>query len=100
MDWKKGTLVGPLYIKESHTTIIIDNIKIPGDLIHLELSSIDEFKDHPDQRYLYIITDDLNNYDEDDMVPLIGTFFIKYNNELFDTNLYIKDYIKEEQQDG
>lgn len=69
------------------------NKEIPGDLFHLEFNSIDICKDHDDQKYLYIITDTLNNYKDDDTVLFFDTFFIKYNGELIDTSISIIDYI-------
>ena len=81
------------YINKGNILLRIDK-NIPGDLFHLEFPSINIIDDHDNEQYLYIITDKLDNYDDDDTVPMLDTFFIKYNNRLIDTTIFIGDYIE------
>lgn len=91
MDWKKETLF---------LTVYNENIKyimrIPDDVFHLESKNIDDYKDHDDLKYLYFLTDNLNDYDNNEKVPIISKFLIKYNDNLLETNIDIYDYIIKE----
>lgn len=91
MRWITGRINKTVSIKDNIQLNI--NKIIPGDLFHLEFDSIDTYKNHKDQEYLYIISDTLDNYDIIDTVPLLGTFFIKYDGELVNTSIVIADYI-------
>ena len=94
MDWKEETLVITVYDKEDN---IIKSIKrIPDDVFHLESKNIDDYKDHDDLKYLYFLTDNLDNYDINEEVPIISKFLIKYNDNLLETNIDIYDYIIKE----
>lgn len=68
--------------------------KIPEDIYPLEFSSISKIDEHPDLKYLYILYDDLDNYDDDDEVLMFDSFFVKLGDELLETTTRcLKDYI-------
>lgn len=93
MRWIADKVKQNRFIKKGNIILRIDK-NIPGDLFHLEFPSINIIEDHDNEQYLYIITDKLDDYDDDDMVPIFDTFFIKYNDELIDTTIHIADYIE------
>lgn len=93
MRWITDKVKQNRFINKGNILLRIDK-NIPGDLFHLEFPSINIIDDHDNEQYLYIITDKLDNYDDDDTVPMLDTFFIKYNNRLIDTTIFIGDYIE------
>lgn len=93
MRWITDKVKQNRFIKKGNILLKIDK-NIPGDLFHLEFPSIDIIDDHENEQYLYIITDKLEDYDDDEIVPILDTFFIKYNGELISTSIRITDYIE------
>lgn len=70
------------------------NRSIPDDIFHLEFDSIDIINEHDPYRYLYILTDKLSDYNDDDNVLMIDKFLIKNRRgELIETFYNINDYI-------
>lgn len=68
--------------------------KIPEDIYPLEFSSILEIDKHPDLKYLYILYDDLDNYDDNEEVLMFDSFFVKLGDELLQTTTRtVKEFI-------
>jgi hypothetical protein len=90
MNWKEFKI--PIIIDKNNPSKIIKSI--PSDLFHLEFDSINKIEDHRPGQYLYILTDNLSLYKDEDTVKYFNYFFIKdSNNELVRTNYKFTDYI-------
>ena len=90
MDWKQMD-ISIIYKTDSYHRVIKS---IPSDLFHLEFDSINKIEDHKPYQYLYILTDNLSLYDDEDSVKYFDYFFIKdSNNKLVKTNYRFTDYI-------
>jgi len=95
MKWTCDKIEKFISVKSSKSISLINiNKKIPGDLFHLEFSNIDLFKNHKDMEYLYILTDKLECYEDNEGVPMSSSFLLKYDGELVDTGLNILDYLE------
>ena len=69
--------------------------KIPDDVYHLEISNcLDEIKLHQPYKYIYFITENLDDHDDFDDIKIWNNFIIKpNNNEIAITDYKITDYI-------
>ena len=96
MKWKKcrfDNLI--IFTKKDDLDIFLKiNKEIPGDIFHLDFASIDIYKEHEDGQYLYIISANPEDYDDDELVPIIETFYVKHKDILVDTKLRIANYIE------
>lgn len=70
--------------------------KIPEDLVPLEFHEVCLIDDHLDMEHIYMLYDDLDNYEDDDNVLIFKHFFVKINGELIETTKEITSYIREE----
>ena len=96
MEWinaeiKVGRVLDP------KTRIIKDIIrKIPDDVYHLEISNaIEIMKSHPAFKYIYFITENLDEYEDEEKVKIWDKFIVKNTaDQIVFTDYNVTDYIR------
>lgn len=70
--------------------------KIPDDIYHLEISNaIEKIKSHPSYKYIYFITENLDDFNDEDNIKLWDSFIIKTeDNQIAITDYKVTDYIR------
>lgn len=96
MEWINAEIeLGKVFDPETNTCKDIIR-KIPDDICHLEISNaIEEIKSHPSYKYIYFITENLDDFNDEDNIKLWDSFIIKTeDNQIAITDYKVADYIR------
>lgn len=96
MEWINAEIkLGRVFNPECNDYIDIVR-KIPDDVYHLEISNaIETIKSHPSYKYIYFISENMDDKDDMDTVNIWDAFLIKeYDNQISFTDYKVTDYIR------
>ena len=96
MKWINTEIkLGEVFDPETNTNKDIIR-KIPDDICHLEISkAIDMIKSHPSYKYIYFITENLDDKDSEDNVTFWDAFLIKTkDDQIAITDYKVTDYVR------